>query len=128
MRRTLILSRLTLTASPSWWIYLGVFAAMALPRRRRDGRTDSSRLGTARAVHFAPVSFLSYRYALLLALAGEREAALVQLERSLRVYPDAAGEVAAQLETLARSNRDVFAPLLELTVARSTPSTHAVIP
>ncbi len=70
---------------------------------------------TVRAVHFAPESFVSYRYAMLLALAGEREAALVQLDRSLRVYPEAAGGVALQLETLAQNNRDAFAPLLELT-------------
>jgi predicted TPR repeat methyltransferase len=82
----------------------------------------------ARAVHFVPNSFVSYRYALLLALAGEREAALVQLDRSLRVYPEAAGGVAMQLETLAQSNRGVFAPLLELTAARSTPATRAMTP
>ncbi len=72
-----------------------------------------------RAVHFAPVSVVAYRYALLLALAGSREAALAQLERSLRVYPDEAGEVAAQLEILARSRPEIFMPLLELTVAGS---------
>jgi hypothetical protein len=81
---------------------------------------------TARVVRFAPESGVSYRYALLLALAGEREAALVQLDRSLRVYPEAAGRVAKQLETLAQSNRGVFAPLLELTAARNTPSTRAM--
>jgi len=83
---------------------------------------------TARAVHFAPNSFVSYRYALLLALAGEREAALVQLDRALRVYPEAAGGVAMQLETLAQGNRGVFAPLLDLTAARSTPTTRAMNP
>jgi len=72
-----------------------------------------------RAVHFAPVSVVAYRYALLLALAGEREAALAQLERSLRVYPGEAGEVAAQLEALARGRPEIFMPLLELTAARS---------
>lgn len=68
---------------------------------------------TARAVHFAPVPVVAYRYALLLALAGEREAALVQLERSLRVYPEGAGDVAAHLKTLARDRPGEFLPLLK---------------
>jgi O-antigen ligase len=69
---------------------------------------------TARAVHFAPESVVSYRYALLLALAGEREAALAQLARSLRVYPGAAAAVAAELTELARRHPAEFTPLLEL--------------
>jgi O-antigen ligase len=67
----------------------------------------------SRAVHFAPVPVVSYRYALLLALAGEREAALVQLERSLRVYPEGADDAAARLETLARDRPGEFLPLLK---------------
>jgi O-antigen ligase len=74
---------------------------------------------TARAVHFAPDSFVVYRYALLLALAGEREAALNQFDRSLRVYPWEADKVAAQLEKLAQSRPDAFLPLLESAAARS---------
>jgi O-antigen ligase len=72
---------------------------------------------TARAVHFAPESGVSYRYALLLALAGEREAALTQLDRSLRVYPGAATAVAAELTELARRHPAEFTPLLELAAA-----------
>ncbi len=74
---------------------------------------------TARAVHFSPDSFVVYSYALLLALAGEREAALVQLDRSLRVYPGGAGEVVAQLKKLAQSRPEAFMPLLESVAARS---------
>ena len=102
--------------------------AVAYPITVSEERLPDKLALTARVVHFAPDSVVSYRYALLLALAGEREAALVQLDRSLRVYPVAAGEVAMQLETLAQSNRGVFAPLLELTAARSTPSTRAMSP
>lgn len=74
---------------------------------------------TARATHFAPVPVVVYRHALLLALAGEREAALAQLEQSLRVYPEEAGDVVAQLEALASRRPAGFAPLLELAKARS---------
>ena len=74
---------------------------------------------TARAVRFIPLPAACYRYALLLALAGEREAALVQLDRSLRAYPAEVGDVVVQLDMLARSNPEVFAPMLELTRAVS---------
>jgi hypothetical protein len=77
---------------------------------------------TARAARFAPVSVVSFRYAQLLALAGEREAAMAQLERSLRVYPGDADEVAAQLESLARDRPAAFMPLLTLAkAAQSVP-------
>jgi O-antigen ligase/polysaccharide polymerase Wzy-like membrane protein len=72
-----------------------------------------------RAMHFAPVPVLVYRRALLLALAGERAAALAQLERSLRVYPQDADEIALELEELARRHPREFGPLLELAAARS---------
>jgi O-antigen ligase len=72
---------------------------------------------TSRVVHFAPEPFVSYRYALLLALAGDREAALSQLNRSLRVYPDATAAVIAELMELARHHPAEFTPLLEWTVA-----------
>ena len=71
-----------------------------------------------RAAHFAPVDVVVYRYALLLALAGEREAALAQFERSLRAYPDAAAAVTAELMELARRQPAEFTPLLELTAAK----------
>jgi hypothetical protein len=71
-----------------------------------------------RAAHFAPVDVVVYRYALLLALAGEREAALAQFEWSLRAYPDAAAAVTAELMELARRQPAEFTPLLELTTAK----------
>jgi len=80
----------------------------------------------SRVAHFAPVPVVTYRHALLLALAGEREEALAQLERSLRVYPGDAGDVAGQLEPLARRWPGEFGPLLELAAAREV--RRAVIP
>jgi O-antigen ligase len=71
----------------------------------------------SRAAHFAPVSVVAYRYALLLALSGEREAARAQLGRALRVYPGEAGAVARQIEALARLRPAEFGALLELTAA-----------
>ncbi|MBI3044738.1 MAG: O-antigen ligase C-terminal domain-containing protein [Betaproteobacteria bacterium] len=72
----------------------------------------------SRAERFAPVAVVAHRRALLLALAGEREAALAQLERSLRVYPEDARDIAAQLEVLASRHPGEFMPLLELALAR----------
>lgn len=72
-----------------------------------------------RAMHFAPVPFLVYQRAMLLALAGERAAALAQLERALRVYPEDADKLALELTELARRHPREFGPLLELAAARS---------
>ena len=71
-----------------------------------------------RAMHFAPVDVVVYRHALLLALAGEREAALAQLDRSLGAYPGEAEAVAAELAELARRHPAEFTPLLELATAK----------
>jgi len=71
-----------------------------------------------RAMHFAPVDVVVYRHALLLALAGEREAALAQLDRSLAAYPGEAEAVAAELAELARRHPAEFTPLLELATAK----------
>ena len=71
-----------------------------------------------RAAHFAPVDVVVYRHALLLALAGEREAALAQLDRSLAAHPGEAEAVAAELAELARRHPAEFTPLLELTAAK----------
>jgi hypothetical protein len=71
-----------------------------------------------RAMHFAPVDVVVYRHALLLALAGEREAALAQLDRSLAAYPGEAEAVAAELAELAQRHPAEFTPLLELATAK----------
>jgi O-antigen ligase len=70
-----------------------------------------------RVVHFAPIADVSYRYALLLAQAGERDAAARQLTRSMHAYPEGAREIAAQLGPLARDRPGEFAPLLEIAKA-----------
>jgi O-antigen ligase len=77
-----------------------------------------------RAVHFAPAPYVAYRYALLLALAAEGEAARVQFERSMRVYPGELPQIKVQLADLARRYPAEMAPLLDvasgLTAARGT--------
>ncbi len=73
----------------------------------------------SRAMRFAPVSVVVYRQALLLALAGEREAALTQLERAMRVYPAELQSVIPQLAALALRQPREFTPLLESAAARS---------
>jgi hypothetical protein len=91
--------------------------AIAFGIEVNDERLPEKLALNARAAHFAPVSVVSYRYAQLLALAGERDEALAQLERSLRVYPAEAGDVVAQLELLARDRPVEFMPLLTLAKA-----------
>lgn len=73
---------------------------------------------TARAMRFAPTSVVVYRYALLLALAGERSAAMLQLEWAMRAYPEDIADIVAELTALAQRRPDAFAPLLELAAAR----------
>jgi O-antigen ligase len=73
----------------------------------------------SRAVRFAPLDVLVYRHALLLALAGKDEAARVELERSLRVYPGERVAFVAELEKLAHRHPAEMAPLLELATAKS---------
>jgi hypothetical protein len=72
----------------------------------------------ARAVRFAPVSYVVYREALLLALAGEREAALLRLDRATRAYPANLDEVHTELASFARRHPEAFTPLLELASSR----------
>jgi O-antigen ligase len=77
-----------------------------------------------RATHFAPVSVVAYRQAFLLALAGQRDAALSRFNRALSVYPDDAKSTVSQLRALVRQHPGKFEPLLELATARSAGSLH----
>jgi hypothetical protein len=96
-----------------------VEAAIATGATVNEDRVRDKLDVTARAVRFAPTPFLSYRYAMLLALAGQFEAALAQFKRSLRVYPEEAGEAVAELRSAARDRPDAIRPLLELAAARA---------
>jgi hypothetical protein len=71
-----------------------------------------------RAARFAPVSYVVYHQALLLALAGEREMALRRFEQAARAYPGDLGEIHSELARLAYRRPDVFAPLSNLAAAR----------
>jgi O-antigen ligase len=72
-----------------------------------------------RAMYLAPVDVVVYRQALLLALAGNAEAARAQLERSLRAYPQERAAVVVELEDLARRYPTEMTPLLEWAASRS---------
>jgi O-antigen ligase len=72
----------------------------------------------SRAARFAPVSHVIQRQVLLLALAGEREAALRRLDQLARAYPAGLDEFHAELVELARRRPDAFSPLLEWTAAK----------
>jgi O-antigen ligase len=71
-----------------------------------------------RAMHFAPVQVVVFRQALLLALAGEAEAARAQLDRSLRAYPAERRVIVAELRNLALRYPSEMTPLLELATSK----------
>jgi O-antigen ligase len=71
-----------------------------------------------RVMRLAPGHSAVYRQAMLLALAGEREAALTQLSRSIEVYPAELPRMLPMLEKLARRYPERFGPLLELAAAK----------
>ena len=72
----------------------------------------------SRAARFAPVDFVVYRQAMLLALAGQREAALARFDQASRAYPAVLGQRKAELEVLASRHPGPFMPLLELATSR----------
>jgi hypothetical protein len=82
-----------------------------------EGKLQEKLALTDRVQHFAPVSYVVYRHAMLLALAGERDAARVQFERASRVYPEDLDKAGADLAKLDREHPGVFTPLLELAAA-----------
>jgi hypothetical protein len=69
-------------------------------------------------MHFAPVQVVVFRQALLLALAGEAEAARAQLDRSLRAYPAERRVIVAELRNLALRYPSEMTPLLELATSK----------
>ena len=73
----------------------------------------------SRAMRFAPADVVVFRQAQLLALAGEREAALHRLDQAARVYPGQLPEVIKELAKLAGQRPAEFAPLLKSAVAKN---------
>jgi O-antigen ligase len=84
---------------------------------------DRAQLGdklelVTRSMHFAPVQVVVFRQALLLALAGEAEAARAQLDRSLRAYPAERGAIVAEIKNLVLRYPSEMTPLLELATSK----------
>jgi hypothetical protein len=69
-------------------------------------------------MHFAPVQVVVFRQALLLALAGDAEAARAQLDRSLRAYPAERGAIVAEIKNLVPRYPSEMTPLLELATSK----------
>lgn len=72
-----------------------------------------------RVMHFAPVGPVVYRQAWLLALAGQRDAAKLQLERAIWVYPGDFARAQDELADLVRKDPARFAALLEFAVQKN---------
>ncbi|HXF66683.1 MAG TPA: Wzy polymerase domain-containing protein [Burkholderiales bacterium] len=96
------------------YVELAVAYGLAVSEERLREKLELS----TRALRFAPVEVVAYRHALLLAAAGERAAALEQLERAARVYPAALEGVVEELRALARERPHAFGPLLDWARAR----------
>jgi O-antigen ligase/polysaccharide polymerase Wzy-like membrane protein/pilin glycosylation ligase PglL len=99
--------------------YVELAFALGAPIRA-DGSREQLELNT-RVMRLAPVDVVVYRQALLLALAGDRNGALAQLDRALRVHPGEAGTVVSELEELACRHPAEVMPLLELATAKLAP-------
>jgi hypothetical protein len=87
--------------------------AIAFGLKVDEDNLDEKLALARRAAHFAPVPVVAARYAMLLAMAGNREQALLQIDRTLRVYPAEAAGLVRELEDLARRHPGRFEPLLE---------------
>jgi hypothetical protein len=96
------------------YVELAIAHGVSVDRTQLDDKLDL----VTRAVHFAPLEGVAYRQALLLALAGQAQAAREQLERSLRAYPAERAAIVAELEQLVPRHPSELAPLLELATSK----------
>jgi O-antigen ligase len=102
-------------------VLLRPFVEMVLTgfiQARVDNFADVRSLNTS-AMHFVPTNSVVYREALLLALAGEKDAAQTQQDRAIWSYPEDYPAHLSQLRSLAQRDPAHFAPLLE-----SAPQTY----
>jgi O-antigen ligase len=60
------------------------------------------------AQQFSPIRVVVYRHVILLALKGERQAALVQLQRAMRAYPQDIPQFTRELNAMMKRNPGVF--------------------
>lgn len=97
------------------YVELIVSRSMDVSERRLD---EKLRLNT-RVMHFAPVSHVVYRQAMLLALAGDFAGAGTQLRRAAKVYPAGLTPAIQQLRDLAARHPEKLEPLLRLAVAEA---------
>ena len=92
--------------------YVELAVALAI---KPDATNLSDKLDlNTRVMHFVPASPVVYQQAMLLALRGEKDAALDQLRHAAAAYPEALDKFAKELEVAARQSPDVFSPLLQL--------------
>jgi hypothetical protein len=105
--------------------YAEFVAASGIPWNT-DSINDRLALNT-RVMHFAPAPDVLYREAVLLALSGQRQAAIEQLAAAFRVYPTGLTTLRSELQQQVGTYPSELAPLLELatTKLRSTdPHAH----
>lgn len=79
-------------------------------------------------MHFVPISPVVYRQALLLAQAGDMDAAKRQMEQAVWSYPWDLPRTAQELGALARKDPAHFAPLLEFALQKYQEYQRAVHP
>lgn len=87
---------------------------------------DDKRVLNEKVMYFAPISSVTYREALLLALSGEPIAAQIQMERAIWSYPDGFHAAHKKLDTLAQKNPEIFAALLKFALQKYEERQRAV--
>lgn len=93
-----------------------VLAASIEPTRQL---LDEKLLLSASALRFSPIRHIVYRHAVLLALKGDRDAALVQLRRAMRAYPQDVPGFERELRQRALKEPGVYEFLLNEVAAEA---------
>ena len=92
------------------YVELAYTGTLNLTRENLDAKLDL----VGRVAHFAPSRMVVYQYAILLALKGENDAALRQVEYAAAAYPQELPGFILVLSRLEQKDASIFAPLMDL--------------
>lgn len=95
------------------YVELIISRNMVISQHRLDEKLQLN----SRLMHFAPVSHVAYRQAMLLALSGDAADAERQIRRAVAVYPKQLPDAIKDLEKLAAAYPERMGPILRLAVA-----------
>ena len=92
------------------YIELAYTGTLNLNRENLDAKLEL----IGRVAHFAPARMVVYQYAIMLALKGENDAALRQVESAAAAYPQELPRFVAILRQLEQESPGTFGPLIDL--------------